>query len=73
MQWDSEWDGFFEANNLGVPFAVALVYNGFDGPLSPYGAMCINETWDYLCDMLSLPRDSEFESIDDMLEAFRDQ
>jgi hypothetical protein len=56
-----------------VPFAVALVYNGFDGPPSPYGAMCINETWDYLCDMLSLPRDSEFESIDDMLDALRNQ
>jgi hypothetical protein len=73
LRWDSEWDGFFEANNLGVPFAVALMYNGFDGPPSAYGAMCINETWDSLCDMLSLPRDSEFESIDDMLDAFRAQ
>lgn len=44
LRSDSEWDGVFEANNLGVPFAVALVYNGFDGPPSLYGAMCINET-----------------------------
>jgi hypothetical protein len=33
--------------------------------------MCINETWDYLCDMLNLPKDAAFESIDDMLDAFR--
>lgn len=73
LRWDSEWDGFFQDNNLGVPFAVSFVYNGFDCLPNGYGAICINETWDYLCDMLSLPRDAQFESIDDMLEAFRAQ
>jgi hypothetical protein len=55
----------------GVPFAVALFYSDFDCPPNRCGAMCINETWDYLSHMLGLPKDAEFESIDDMLNAFR--
>ena len=64
-----DWRDFLTDNDLGVPFAVAITSGGAES-LTDWGKACINDSWEYLCEMLALSPDEEYDSLDSMEEMF---
>ena len=63
---ESEYDDWFDYNDLGVPLAVGIVNDLII--LTTDGIRLFNETWENLCKEFEQDPNGEYSSIDDILE-----
>lgn len=65
---DENWEPFFRYSDLGIPFAFG-VSNGYILDLSMEGERVIEETWDFVCDIMQLDPDGEWEDTASFLKS----
>lgn len=65
-----DYQDFLNDSDLGVPFAVAWTRGGTEY-ITDFAAMCIEESWESLCEMLVLPPEEEYDSLSDMEQLSR--
>ena len=63
---DETFVDFIEYNDLGLP--LAYVVSAGLAKIEPQGELYINETWDLLLEALGLDSETNWESLEDMLE-----
>jgi hypothetical protein len=68
---EKEYKDFFEYNNLGIPLAVSFS-NMLIKEFTEEGTKIVEETWRYLCNMLIVDPDKDYEDIEDMIDDFMD-
>jgi hypothetical protein len=65
---DEDWEALITYADLGLPFAFGVA-NGFILDLSPEGEAMIQDSWEHLCNLMDLPDDEEWESLEAMMIA----
>ena len=64
---DENLQDFIEYNDLGLPLAYCV--SAELAKIEPQGELYVNETWDLLIEALGLDSETEWESLDHMLES----
>lgn len=64
---DTDFTDFIEYNDLGLPLAY-MVSTGL-AKIEPQGELYVNETWDLFVESLGIDSETEWESLDHMLDA----
>ena len=65
-----DYQDYLNDNELGVPFAVAWTRGGTEN-ITDFAAMCIEESWQALCEMLVLSPEGQYGSLSEMEQLSR--
>jgi hypothetical protein len=61
-----EYDDFFDYNDLGIPMSIAITQDMVI--LTDAGEQLLEETWIELCNLFGADSNSDYETIDDLME-----
>ena len=61
-----EYDEFFDYNDLGIPMSIAITQDMVI--LTDSGEQLLEETWIELCNLFGADSNSDYETIDDLME-----
>jgi hypothetical protein len=61
-----EYDDFFDYNDLGIPLSIAVMQEMVI--LTDSGEQLLDETWIELCNLFGADSNSDYETIDDLME-----
>ena len=61
-----EYDEFFDYNDLGIPMSIAITQDMVI--LTDAGEQLLEETWIELCNLFGADSNSDYETIDDLME-----
>jgi hypothetical protein len=61
-----EYDDFFDYNDLGIPLSIAITQDMVI--LTDAGEQLLEETWIELCNLFGADSNSDYETIDDLME-----
>ena len=64
---DEDFQDFMQYNDIGLPLAYAI--SAGLAKAEPQGELYVNETWDLFVDALGLDFNTEYESLDQMLDS----
>jgi hypothetical protein len=64
---DEEYEDFFKLNDIGIPLAVSIS-NKLIEKLTPEGNSLIEETWVYLCTVLDIDPNDDYNGIEEMID-----